>query len=93
MNTQEQRDYAYLTVVGQSALLVLSGLFLLSASVLFGAVMLADTSPSAQVVALLNAAMFYLFGMAIYTTIIKKWKAGQRAWETRVKSDSSSREF
>src|SRR3954470_24452128 len=75
---QAERDRICLTIIGQSALLIVSGLLLLAASVLFAALMLSEHNRTAQIIALLNAGMFYLWGMGGYTYVMKTWKSHHR---------------
>jgi len=67
-------DRTLAIVIGQAALLIVSGLLFLAASVLFAALMTVEAHSSLQIIALLNAGLFYIWGMGIFGKIIKTWK-------------------
>ncbi len=74
----EMTDRAWLTVIGQAACLIAGALLIVAASVLFAALMIADHPNSGMAItALLNAAMFYLWGLGCIRYVYKSWRGAE----------------
>ena len=72
-------DRSHATIVGQGAVLIAAAILLLAASVLFvGVGAVREPQPAFSVVALLNAAMFYLWGMGAISHVIRTWRRAKR---------------
>jgi hypothetical protein len=72
----DDSDRAWLTFVGQCACLVAGSVLVLAASVLLAGLMIANRpGPGLAIVALLNAAMFYLWGLGCLRYVHRSWKA------------------
>lgn len=67
-------DSTWLGFICQAALLITGGLLLVAASVLFASLMIADhPGPGLTITALLNAAIFYLWGLGCIRYVYKTW--------------------
>jgi hypothetical protein len=80
MAEKNPTDFTLLhTAIYHTAALVGGSILLLAASVLFVGAAIADAGGAITIIALLNAAMFYLLGMACIKTILSSWhKEGKR---------------
>jgi uncharacterized membrane protein len=72
----DDSDRVWLAFVGQCAWLVAGSVLVLAASVLFAALMIANRAgPVLGIIALLNSAMFYLWGLGCIRYVHKTWTA------------------